>query len=74
MAFSTAAGAKHLDAALRILTAMAADQRRFVWRAVASAIRNLGRRHAEVIRPVLEGWSKDERRRQVAEVELRYMN
>lgn len=71
MAFSTAEGAKHLEPALRILTPMAADQRRFVWRAVASAMRNLGRRHREVVRPVLKGWLKDERRRWVSEVALR---
>jgi 3-methyladenine DNA glycosylase AlkC len=74
MAFSTAEGAKHLDSALHLLTPIAADERRFVWRAVASAMRNLGRRHREAVRPVLEGWLKDERRRHVAEVALGYVD
>lgn len=74
MAFSTAEGAKHLDAALRILTPMAADERRFVWRAVASAMHNLGRRHRQTIRPVLASWLSDERRRQVADVVLRHVD
>jgi hypothetical protein len=74
MAFSTAEGAKHLDAALHILTPIAVDERRLVSRAVASAMRNLERRPREAVQPVLTGWLKDERRRHAAEVALRYVD
>src|SRR5712691_2025358 len=72
MAFSAAEGAKHVDVALPILSALATDERRFVWRAVASAMRNLGRRRPEQVRPVLEEWLHDEQRRRAAEVAMRY--
>lgn len=70
MAFSTAGAARHLDAALPILERLAADDRRFVWRAVASAMRNLGRRVPERVVPVLKEWLKDERRARPAETAL----
>jgi 3-methyladenine DNA glycosylase AlkC len=73
MAFSTAEGARHVEAALPLLTLLAADERRFVWRAVASAMRNLGRRQSQAVRPVLNDWLKDERREQVAAVALSYL-
>ncbi len=72
MAFSAAEGAKHVDVALPILSALATDERSFVWRAVASAMRNLGRRRPEQVRPVLEEWLHDEQRRWAAEVAMRY--
>jgi len=74
MAFSAAEGAKHLQTAMPILTQLAADERRFVWRAVASAMRNLGRRRSTEVVPILEAWVRDERRRQVAEVALRHID
>jgi 3-methyladenine DNA glycosylase AlkC len=70
MAFSTAEAARHLDAALPILERLAADDRRFVWRAVASAMRNLGRRVPERVVSVLKEWLKDERRARPAETAL----
>jgi 3-methyladenine DNA glycosylase AlkC len=73
MAFSTAEGARHLDAALPILERLAADERRFVWRAVASAMRNLGRRAPERVRPVLRAWRQDERRTRPAETALQHL-
>jgi len=73
MVFSAAEGVKHIDAALPILAGLATDKRRFVWRAVSSAMRNLGRRRPEEVIPVLEAWLCDGRRRQVAEVALRYL-
>jgi|GEM_PF-474877 len=73
MAFSAAEGAKHLDAALPILERLAEDNRRFVWRAVASAMRNLGRQVPERVVPVLKEWLEDERFSRPAEVALKYL-
>ncbi len=74
MAFSAAEAAKHVEAALPILAELAADDRRYVWRAVASAMRNLGRRRPAETVPVLEAWLEDEHRRQVAQVALQYID
>jgi 3-methyladenine DNA glycosylase AlkC len=73
MAFRSFGGARNLQEALEILGQLAADERRFVWRATASALQYLGRRQPEVVRPVLEGWLQDEQRAQAAEVALRYI-
>jgi 3-methyladenine DNA glycosylase AlkC len=74
MAFSAAEAAKHVEAALPILTELAADDRRYMWRAVASAMRNLGRRRPTETVPVLEAWLEDEYPRQVAQVALQYID
>ncbi len=74
MTFSSAEAAKHLESALPILEQLASDQRRFVWRAVASAIRNLGRRQPTKVMPVLQEWLHDEQRRKVAEAALPYLS
>jgi 3-methyladenine DNA glycosylase AlkC len=73
MAFSAAEAAKHVDSAISILTYLAADERRFVWRGVASAMRNLGRRRPTETVPVLQSWLQDEARRQVAELALEHI-
>jgi 3-methyladenine DNA glycosylase AlkD len=73
MAFSTAEGARHVDAALPILERLAEDDRRFVWRAVANAMRNLGKRAPERAIPVLEEWLADEQKTLPAETALRYL-
>ncbi len=73
MVFSAASGATYIEAALPILGKLAADDRRFVWRAAASAMRNLARRKPEQVRPVLEAWLGDEKRRKVAEVVVQYV-
>jgi 3-methyladenine DNA glycosylase AlkC len=73
MAFSTAEGARHVDAALPILERMAGDGRRFVWRAVASAMRNLGKRAPERVVPMLNEWLENERLARPAEAALRYL-
>lgn len=73
MAFRSFGGVRHLHEALTILDPLAADERRFVWRAAASALHYLGRRQPEAVRPVLEGWLQDERRMQAAQVALHYM-
>jgi len=73
MIFSSAEGAKHCDEALPILRRLALDERRFVWRAVASALRNLGRRKPDKVKPELHHWLLDEKLRKVAEVALHYI-
>jgi 3-methyladenine DNA glycosylase AlkC len=73
MAFRSYGGTRHLQAALEVLGPLAADERRFVWRAAASALHYLGRRRPEVVRPLLETWLQDEKRARAAETALRYM-
>lgn len=73
MAFRSFGGTHHLEDALEALAMLAADERRFVWRAAASALHYLGRRHLEAVRPVVEGWLEDEQRVRAAETALRYM-
>lgn len=73
MAFSTAEAARHVDAAVPILEQLAADERRYVWRAVASAMRNLGRRVPKKVIPILERWLKDERRVRPAQTAMKYI-
>jgi len=73
MAFSAAAAARHVERALSILERLAVDERRFVWRAVASAMRNLGRRDPTEVMPALQRWLADERLRRPAVVALRYL-
>jgi 3-methyladenine DNA glycosylase AlkC len=73
MAFRSFGGTRHVEKALEVLKILAADERRFVWRAAASALHYLGRRHSEIVRPVVEGWLQDERRGRAAETALHYM-
>jgi len=73
MVFSSAEGAKHCDEALPILKRLAADERRYVWRAVASALRILGRRKPEKVKPELKRWLLDEKCRKAAETALHYI-
>jgi HEAT repeat protein len=73
MVFSAAEAAHHMDEAIAILGQLAGDKRRFVWRAVASAMRNLGRRCPECIFPVLSNWLNDPNRYQPAHAALEYL-
>jgi 3-methyladenine DNA glycosylase AlkC len=73
MAFRSFGGTRHLEEALKVLEVLAADERRFVWRAAASALHYLGRRQPEIVRPVVEGWLQDGRRVRAAKTALRYM-
>jgi 3-methyladenine DNA glycosylase AlkC len=73
MAFRSYGGARHLQEALEVLEQLAADERRYVWRAVAAALHYLGRRQPEAVRPLVEGWLQDERRVRAAETALQYM-
>ncbi len=66
MTFSASDGAKHLTLALDLLGKLAEDERPFVWRAAASALRTLARKRPQEVTPVLETWL-DGPRRQCAE-------
>jgi len=54
------------------LTQLATDERRYVWRAVASALLYLARRRPEV-QDTLEAWLNDSKRAKVAETVLEYL-
>jgi 3-methyladenine DNA glycosylase AlkC len=70
----TAAGArKYAEAGVELLSQLATDERRFVWRAVASAMVKLTRARPEVCRPVIAAWSRDPQRAHVAEVAQKYL-
>jgi HEAT repeat protein len=73
MALSSSGGAAHVERALDFLYTLADDQRRTVWRAVASAARALGKKHPGVVKPRLRLWLDDESRRQVAATALKYL-
>ncbi|GBD16581.1 hypothetical protein HRbin26_01479 [bacterium HR26] len=73
MAFSSAEAARYVEAAVSILGRLAEDERRYVWRAVASALRNLGRRVPEQALPVLSTWLQDDRRARPAAVAFRLL-
>jgi len=73
MAFSTSAAAPMAKKALIILRKLSLDERRLVWRAVASAVWKLGRKCPDIVRPELARWLEDERRIQVAQEALRHL-
>ena len=72
MVWSAVGGRKYAEQGMELLTVLAADERRFVWRAVASATAKLGKARPEVVKPIVKLWRADPRRRQVAEVVSRY--
>jgi len=72
-AFSAPPAAAIAMKALIILRKLSLDERRLVWRAVASAIWRLGRRCPEVVRPEIARWLEDERRADVAREALRHL-
>jgi HEAT repeat protein len=65
MAFASYGGKRNWQAGMEILSDLATDERRYVWRAVASALRYLSKRHPE-IRLTLKEWLDDPKRRKVA--------
>lgn len=73
MAFSTPPAATMVKKALIILRKLSLDERRFVWRAVASAVWKLGRKCPEIVRPELARWIEDERRVEVAREALKHL-
>ena len=62
MVFVAAEGRKHAEVALEILSDLARDDRRRVWRAVSSALRNLVKGDPDRVLPVLRTWLNDERK------------
>ncbi len=73
MVWSAVGGRKYAEQGMELLTELAADERRFVWRAVASATAKLGKARPEVVKPILKQWRADPVRRQVAEMVSRYL-
>jgi HEAT repeat protein len=73
MAFSGTGGPLVVKKALIILRNLSLDERRYVWRAVASAMWKLGRKKPEIVRPELARWLRDERRVDVAREALKYL-
>jgi len=72
MAFASHGGNRNWREGMKILTRLATDERRYVWRASASALLYLARRHQE-IEDVLEAWLKDPKRSKVAKTVLKYL-
>lgn len=72
MAFASYGGNKNWREGVKILTRLATDKRRYVWRSVASALLYLARRQPEV-QDTLKKWLKDSERAQVAETALKYL-
>jgi len=73
MAFSGPAAEPIARKALIVLRKLSLDERRAVWRAVASAMWKLGRRCPEIVRPELMRWLEDERRLNVAREALKHI-
>lgn len=73
MVFSAGQAKKQIDLGLHILTALAADPRRFVWRATVLPLRNLAKADRARVTALLESWRDDPARQQVAEEALRYI-
>jgi 3-methyladenine DNA glycosylase AlkC len=70
----TAAGArKYAETGVELLTQLATDERRFVWRAVASAMIKLARARPNVCCPVVAEWASDPKRAHVAEIVYKYI-
>jgi len=72
MAFASYGGNKNWREGMKILTKLATDERRYVWRSVASALLYLERRHPEV-QSTLKIWLADSKRAKVAENALKYL-
>ncbi len=72
MAFASYGGNKNWREGMKILTKLATDKRKYVWRSVASALLYLTRRHPEV-QDTLKAWLKDSKRAKVAETALKYL-
>jgi len=73
MVWSAVGGRKYAVEGVRLLHDLASDERRFVWRAVASAAAKLGRAKPEVVKPLFKKWKADPTRKHVAEVAERYL-
>lgn len=71
MAFASYGGSKNWHEGIKILTKLATDERRYVWRSTASALLYLARRHPEV-QDILKSWLNDIKRSKVAKTALKY--
>ena len=72
MAFASYGGNRNWREGMKILTKLAADKRRYVWRSVASSLLYLARRQPEV-RDKLEMWLGDPERAKAAVTALKYL-
>jgi len=73
MVWSAVGGRKYAVEGMQLLEQLAADERRFVWRAVASATIKLGKARPDVVKPLVKQWRTDPQRKQVAAVVNRYL-
>lgn len=73
MVWSAVGGRKHAEEGARLLHRLAADERRFVWRAVASAAVKLGRARPEVVKPLVRKWRTDRKRKHAAAIVAYYL-
>ena len=73
MAFTGQPAAPLAKKALIVLRKLSLDERRYVWRAVSSAMWRLGRKRPEIVRPELVRWLEDERRVDVAREALKHL-
>lgn len=72
MAFASFGGNRNWQKGIKILTELATDERRYVWRSVASALLYLACRHPEV-QNMLKEWLQDPKRANVAKTALAYL-
>ena len=63
----------HLIIAESVWQKLSLDERRYVWRAGASAMWKLGRKRPEIVRPELLRWLEDDRRVDVAREALKHL-
>jgi len=73
MVWSAVGGRRYAAEGVQLLDQLAADERRFVWRAVASAAVKLGQARPEIVKPVVKRWRTDPQRQHVAAVINRYL-
>jgi len=73
MVWSAVGGRKYAVEGMQLLDQLAADERRFVWRAVASATAKLGKARPEVVKPIVKQWRADPQRKHVSNVVNRYL-
>lgn len=73
MGLSGAASIRRTGKALIILRRLALDERRYVWRAVASAMWRLGRKDPEPVLAELRRWLTNDDRAHVARVALKHI-
>jgi len=73
MVWSAVGGRKYAEEGARLLDQLAADERRFVWRAVAAAAAKLGKARPDIVKPLIKQWQADPRRQPAAEAARRYL-